>query len=406
LTPFGDIWDEAMARKRKPKAAPAKPREELKNVHGWAERVRQWPPVYLALASLVAGVIGTSLGASIAFQAYTLNRQTAAVNRKLEVDKAIFEAWDLLGGRPGSLDISDHQRDKGTLELARRQIERALILDPENVSALLAKAAYLSASGAPDKSLEVLEVVAVLVPQGPVVHQYRGLALNKQGRHMEAAVHFRQALELDPSSAVNHFNLGTTLYRAGKYSEASATLKRAIELDPAMLSAYTNLAAVFRTRGHFKKAIEVARTAVSLASSDVLSLNDLASVFIDCGAQNEALQVLERAMAIDPNFALSYFNRGIALWKLGKLESAVADLRQSIKKDPRLMRAYVNLVTLLREQGKEVEAQEVLAITPRSITILGREGQLDEEKAAEHRASSGHLGSRPGARGGPQRYAQ
>jgi tetratricopeptide (TPR) repeat protein len=348
------------------------------------DRTRQWAAVIVGVASLTVAVFG----ARIVFLTSTESRRVAAINRKLEVDQAVFQAWDLLGGRPGSLEVAPLKRDKGSLELARRQIEKALTLDPTNVPALLSKAAYFRISGAPEKSLEVLETISALVPQESVVSQYRAIALSDQGKYDEAIVYFRQALALDSSNAVNHFNLGTTLFRVGKFSEASINLKRAIELDPAMVPAQVDLAALLREQGNFRKAVEVARIAAPMASGNIVALNDLAVVLRDSGAPEEALQLLEKAVELDPSYPPSYFNRGTTFRAMGNLESAVADLRQCLKRDPRLFRAYINLAGLLREQGREAEAQEVVAMAHRSgINFELPKRQHEGGKGAEHRAA-------------------
>jgi hypothetical protein len=135
-----------MGRKARKKRA-----QDHNGAHTPDSRVRQWAPVIIGAVSLIVAVFAARTG----YRSFIESRKTVAVERKLEIDQAVFHAWDLIGGQPGSLEITDFKRDKESLELARRQIEKALTLDPANASALLAKAAYLRVSGAPEDSIEV-----------------------------------------------------------------------------------------------------------------------------------------------------------------------------------------------------------------------------------------------------------
>lgn len=333
-------------------------------------KVRQWAHVIVGIASLLIAAFAARTG----YRRLVEGRMTAAVERQLEVEQAVFQAWDLIGGQPGSLEITEFRHDKSSLELARRQIAKALTLDSDNVPALLAKAAYLRVSGVPEQSIEVLNIVSTLAPTEPVLSVYRALALSDLAKHEEATGHFRRALALDPNNALHYYNLGTALWRAGNLSEARATLKMAVDLNPSRVAAYMNLAAVLREQGNHKEALDIVRAATRVASTDVVVLNNLATVLGDGGELHDALRILDRAVALDPSFALSYYNRGTTLRELDKLEQATADLRLSLEKDPGLFPAYINLIEVLREQGKEEEAQEVMGEAHRFGFLLGSRG--------------------------------
>jgi tetratricopeptide (TPR) repeat protein len=77
----------------------------------------------------------------------------------------------------------------------------------------------------------------------PNAHQYynRGVALTKHGRHLDAALVYRQALRLDPTSADAANNLGWSLAKLGFYNAAMLAFERAVRLRPSFTLAENNL---------------------------------------------------------------------------------------------------------------------------------------------------------------------
>jgi tetratricopeptide (TPR) repeat protein len=343
-----------MGKARKKRAATRD--KESVSPYSLGTNFRHWAPIVVGLASLAVAVFGVT----IVLRSSTESRHVSAASRRLEAEQAVFQAWDLLGGRPGSLNLQGLKKDKETLELARRQIERALSLDPGNIPALLCKAAHLRASGEPERSLELMRHVARFAPQEPVVYSYLGLALSDQGKHEEAIEYFRQAITLGGQSASEYYNLGTALWRTGNLTEADKLLRRSIELDSMWAPPLTNLSAVLMEQEEFIEAAEVARAAARASGNDAVSLNNLGTILGNGGDEEEALQIFTQAIEREPEFAISYFNRGTTRRDLGDWEAAAADLRRAIELDQRLVPAYINLVGIFRDQGKEAEAQEVL----------------------------------------------
>jgi Tfp pilus assembly protein PilF len=57
-----------------------------------------------------------------------------------------------------------------------------------------------------------------------------GVGHYQQGHWDVAAGHFAKALKADPSSAVGHYNLGLTQDKMGKHEDATVSFKKALEL--------------------------------------------------------------------------------------------------------------------------------------------------------------------------------
>lgn len=92
------------------------------------------------------------------------NTATAAANRAT-ANQQLADAWDLLGGRPGTVSIARPTNDATALELARRLIkEKALVIDPTNPKGHRYLAVYLYAVGDPRSALDELEKALRLDP--------------------------------------------------------------------------------------------------------------------------------------------------------------------------------------------------------------------------------------------------
>jgi tetratricopeptide (TPR) repeat protein len=72
-----------------------------------------------------------------------------------------------------------------------------------------------------------------LLPLTPGAYFGLGLALGEQGLTREAIAVFREAIECDPEAPNAHANLGFGLLQVGEYAEAKKELKRCLDLIPA-----------------------------------------------------------------------------------------------------------------------------------------------------------------------------
>jgi hypothetical protein len=106
-----------------------------------AKRIQSWLTLAFALLGTILGLIGFIEG-----------RRSADISRSLEVKQYLDEAWDRLGGKPGTTEVYEYTGEKSDIEIARRLIDKALLINPKNASALNKKGAYskgLSGDGEP-----------------------------------------------------------------------------------------------------------------------------------------------------------------------------------------------------------------------------------------------------------------
>ena len=155
----------------------------------------------------------------------------------------------------------------GQVEAARRELERALALDPE-------------LSGAAN-DLAVLYL-------GPLRDSERAAAL------------LDDVLRRHPDDVSARVNRGVWLLRLGRNAEAEAELRQALVQDPVHPAGLYNLAAVHFNRKEWPLAIEVLRRAVSLWPAEARLHGLLGAACLEAGDLAGAEPALRQALELDP----------------------------------------------------------------------------------------------------------
>lgn len=204
-------------------------------------------------------------------------------------------------------------------------------------------------------------------PQAPTLHNFLGVAQERQGRFEAAAASYRKALAGDPRAAEIHFNLGVVLAHLQRWDEAIASYRRAANLNPRLAEAHFNLGIALQQLGRLDEAAASYRQAVRAQPGFFEAHGALGTVLQRQGRLAEAVASYEKALAIQPD-ARGHFNLATALSNQGNLDQAIAHFRDAIALHPGFAEAYANLGEALWHQGEANEAiatfRQALAIDP------------------------------------------
>jgi Flp pilus assembly protein TadD len=140
-----------------------------------------------------------------------------------------------------------------------------------------------------------------VAPASALVENNLGLALAERGDPDGAAVHYREALRLDPTLAGAYNNLGVLSLRSGKVAEAESLLRRAVDLDPHGATAHSSLGLLLEKQGRHDEAIAQLSRAVAIQPDDPVALNNLGVALARLGRIAEARACFSRAVALDPS---------------------------------------------------------------------------------------------------------
>lgn len=290
------------------------------------KRIRDW-------TAFATGLIGTAIAISAHLQsrhnAEQLQRN-AERTQKVELDQLLAEAWDLMGAEQGIVSgtIRRKRAERNDLQLANRNIDQALTLDPSSAKA----------------------------------HFYKGVYLDLSGKDAQAQDELKKAIDLDSSYAQAYTALGSIYLQRSNFEEAELAYRKAIELQPDIHAPYNNLAiSILKRSGSEDEAIELLRKSIKLEPFLPGHYRLLAIGYRRKGNPDKALEYCEQALALNPNYALAYNIRGHALVDQEKYEEAIVAYRKAIEIDPQYATAWKNLAKALRLSGDVTGAEEAAA---------------------------------------------
>jgi tetratricopeptide (TPR) repeat protein len=208
---------------------------------------------------------------------------------------------------------------QGQHDAARRDLERALHLDPANVDALY----FLGRLSAMLSQAEFQQLFA-MAPDSARVHQLLAEAADAAGDKAEAEVEYKKALQANPRSEEVLIALGDMKRMDLNFEEAAEYYRRAIEINPWEYDSAYGLG--------------------------VCQLRQ--------GRPDQAKDQFRRAAALDPGSAVAHFALGDALFQLGEAEEAMKELELAAKLEPAMRQAYLLLGRAYREMGRKEAAAE------------------------------------------------
>ena len=200
-------------------------------------------------------------------------------------------------------------------EQVKAAIDRSLAIDPDDPTALEARANYKAGIESDlEGALADLTRAAAIAPGSTTIWNALGNVLSARNAEREAEAAFKRSIELDPNDPVSYANLAILYLDQDRVKEAKALIDKAMAVDPSF-----DIALVARGRYHLQtgeldKAMKdlLAGSTANPAYSQALLL--LAAGYYESGEREPAEQALENADRLDPNDPVtSSFETAIAI---------------------------------------------------------------------------------------------
>ena len=167
---------------------------------------------------------------------------------------------------------------------------------------------------------------------------------------------------------------GANYMMLGLLDKAKADYESGLELcsEANKCTAYACLADYYVAKKDYPNGAEYYKKALDKNNTSSLLFVDLGNTLNKMKQFEESDEYYDRALAINPELAGVYYNKALRLHeRLGKPSPAdqaqmLSYLEKCLSIDPSFFPGYINKAAILREQGKETEAVEVLGqiITP------------------------------------------
>jgi tetratricopeptide (TPR) repeat protein len=178
--------------------------------------------------------------------------------------------------------------------------EHVLALDPENVSATLAKVELYEEAGLHDTGLALLERALELHPRSVAFLRATVAALRDQGREAEAdelAERYSEVRFDDPAFARSRIELAVARRETAK---ATRWVDRLVATNPDSAGALQTAAQTWMRLGERARAIASYRTALELAPDDTDVMRELATLYALGGERDDQLRLLKRVLELSP----------------------------------------------------------------------------------------------------------
>ncbi|MEO4001482.1 FecR domain-containing protein [Mesorhizobium sp. CAU 1732] len=215
----------------------------------------------------------------------------------------------------------------------REAIERALRLDPENPTALEARANYRAdVEGDLDGALDDLNRAAALAPGSTSIWNALGLLQSARDANREAEAALKRSIALDPADPVSYANLAILYLDQDRIKEAKAMIDRAMEVDPTF-----DLALIARGRYHLQtsemdkaRADLLAGTTANPAYAQGVLL--LGSAHYESGDREPADQAIRNAERLDPNDPVTASMRAAIAIDDYDAEAAIDNAQETVRR--------------------------------------------------------------------------
>jgi predicted AlkP superfamily phosphohydrolase/phosphomutase/Flp pilus assembly protein TadD len=218
----------------------------------------------------------------------------------------------------------------GRYDEARPILEELHRAQPESprVIQALARCAYLMGDMAACRA--VLGQIKSPDENHPAAHLVRGAILLGEGKHEEAAEHFRRGEALAPESPETHLLLGQAYTKMKRWPEAERAIRRALTIDSDNARAHDALASVLLRQQRFEEAAESALAAVELLHHMPTAHFRLGVALARTGRVREALPAFETCLAMRPQSPLTHRCLAAAYEHLGDDDNARKHRRAAV----------------------------------------------------------------------------
>src|SRR5579859_1096073 len=236
-----------------------------------------------------------------------------------------------------------------------------------------------------------------------------GLTLLELDRVEEAMPFFKAAVAGAPNITDGYFRLGVTQLRTGYNRDAIGTFRYALRCQPDLSDAHTNLAIMLREEGESDAALRSFRNSVVLSPDDPFILSNLGIVLKEMNQDEAMTGTLERAVRLSPydgefHYSLAVGNTyGRDDWRLAALED-LAGKEQMLGENDRmhvhfaLAKAYEDI----GEREKSFQHQQAGNALKRAVSEYNEEAYLRGVRRVKD-AFTPDVISRLGGTGDPSR---
>ena len=230
--------------------------------------------------------------------------KNAAVETLETRDPALAAELLLASNQPTAeryLSLAERYRERGVLDAAYRNFNRALALNSRDESAYEGLARVWRDWGQPGLALGDAHRALYFAPRSASAWNTYGTVMQALGQNNHARAAYETASRLDAQAAYAVNNLCYLAFVEGRLDTAIATCRQALEIDPTMTAARNNLGLAFAATGR----IDLARAEFAAAGDGASATYNSGIVYLAAGDDRGALNAFDEATKARPAFQLA-----------------------------------------------------------------------------------------------------
>ncbi len=212
--------------------------------------------------------------------------KTAAL-KSLKIDDQLVEAQTAYAAVCWKYDLD--------IKKAKREIQKALSLNPTYVEAHREYSEILTLLGHHEQSIEAMKHAQILAPVSPYYISYLAWAYMMARRYDIAIEQAKQAIEMDPDFPNTYFYLGFAYIGKGQYDKAIDLFKTALEKSGSNSLILSFLGYAYGKSGKIKEAEQILTEIMNQYQNNYISPVIIATVHAGLDNREQALDWLERA---------------------------------------------------------------------------------------------------------------
>ncbi len=223
------------------------------------------------------------------------------------------------------LELIDYYTENSQLYLAKKAIDTALKIYPDNTDILISKSYYLNAAGKTSQALDLLKDILKKDTKNVDALICAGDISKETGMHSESIKYYEKALKhANESKKVEIMHEIVALYdELGQHNKMLPYLKELITLEPYDASVLNMLTYNYSILGRYEEGIHFFEKMTNSDPFNEYVWFNLGCLYFDLDLYEKAIEAFEYVLAIEPEFTSAALRLGEAFLSIEQIDSAI-----------------------------------------------------------------------------------
>ncbi len=180
----------------------------------------------------------------------------------------------------------------------------------------------------------------------------------EKGQYREAAIQFKNAVQIDSTYANAHYQLALSLLKLQQWNPAFQELGRTIELQPNNYQARIELTNLLIAGRDFKQAQEQADLLMKDQPNNPKVHMAIANLLVGQENYLAAIQEMQKAIALNPGEWEPYLDLALVQTQANQLDAAEVNFKKAVEVNPQAVQAQLALGGYYQSRNRFPEAEQ------------------------------------------------